>query len=210
MNRHLLVENINVVLHAQNEQLNGGGNEIYQEMIELLSTWYPDHQFDRCFEWCAGPGTMGFAILGAGIAKTLCLADVYEPSITAHRETILQCGLSNRVSSYYSDNLKDIPESEQWDLVVANPPHFPNAIQLWPNTATRLYVDTDWQLHKEFFANIKKHLKPNGKIMLWEAVWGSSVETFRPWIEQAGLKVSRYGNASTIEHGEYWYWIEIE
>src|ERR1700734_2373494 len=32
--------------------------------------------------------------------------------------------LSDRVSVYQSDNLKSIPRSEMWNLVVSNPPHF--------------------------------------------------------------------------------------
>jgi hypothetical protein len=32
--------------------------------------------------------------------------------------------LAERVTVYRSDNLDGIPASEQWDLVVGNPPHF--------------------------------------------------------------------------------------
>jgi methylase of polypeptide subunit release factors len=191
------------------EELDGGGTEIYQEIIDLLKQWYPGHKFDRTFEWCAGPGIIGFHLLDAGVTNTLCLADIYEPAVAAQKERSSYAQYQNYVSTYLSDNLKNIPDTEQWDLVVGNPPHFANSIQHAQNTPLRLYVDQSWQLHKEFFANIKKFLKPNAKIFLWEAAWGSSVETFRPWIEQAELRINRYGSAVTTEDKDYWYWIEI-
>jgi tRNA1(Val) A37 N6-methylase TrmN6 len=73
----------------------------------------------RVFEWCAGPGFIGFALLGYGFCDTLCLADV-----KACRLTVTQNGLAERVTVYHSDNLDGIPPSERWDLVVGNPPHF--------------------------------------------------------------------------------------
>lgn len=191
------------------EQLDGGGTEIYQEIINLLKEWYPGHLFDRTFEWCAGPGIIGFHLLDAGLTNTLCLADVYEPAVVAQKEIIDCLKCQHRVSTYLSDNLKHIPKTERWDLVVGNPPHFPNSVQKHSGTNLRLYVDQDWNIHKEFFTDIKQFLNPGAKIFLWEAQWGSSVETFRPWIESAGLKISRYGDAVTTADKDYWYWIEI-
>ena len=194
------------VVHS--DPLNGGGWEVMQEMVNLLKEWYPGHQFERAFEWCAGPGYMGFALLGSGLAKTLVLSDVYEHAFQAQKQTVINNELNN-VILYNSDNLNKIPIDEQWDLVVGNPPHFPNSIQRYDFLDPRLYVDDNWELHKEFFLDIKQHLAPNGKILLWESNWGSSIETLTPWIKSAGLKVNRYGNAVTTYDADYWYWVEI-
>jgi 16S rRNA G1207 methylase RsmC len=210
---YLTIGNIEVTVGTiHNEQGWGGGEIIYQEAVDLVKTLYPNHQFERCFEWCAGPGILGYSMLEFGVAKTLCLADYFEPSLRVARETMERFNLQDKVSIYNSNNLDSIPETEQWDLVIGNPPQFPGLIQLWgPNARdTRLYMDKDWELHKNFFANIKKFLKPNGKIFLWECAWGSAVDTFKPYIEAAGLKVSRFGNANNSNYMEIWYWIEIE
>ena len=76
----------------------------------------------RTFEWCAGPGFIGFRLLGAGLTETLCLADINPQAVAACRRSIKDNALAARVNVYQSDNLANIPQSEQWDLVVGNPP----------------------------------------------------------------------------------------
>ena len=72
----------------------------------------------RTFEWCAGPGFIGFSLLGAGLTETLCLADINPQAVAACRRTINDNALAARANVYKSDNLANIPQSEQWDLVV--------------------------------------------------------------------------------------------
>ena len=69
----------------------------------------------------------------------------------------------DRVAVYHSDNLDDIPPSEQWDLVVGNPPHF---VDISPGELR--FHDQDWKLHRRFFATIGGLLKPGGVIVLLE------------------------------------------
>ena len=78
---------------------------------------------ERTFEWCAGPGFIGFSLLGHGLTDTLCLADVNPAAVDACNETIRRNGLEGRVDVYVSDGLAAIPASERWNLVVGNPPH---------------------------------------------------------------------------------------
>ena len=77
-----------------------------------------------CFSGARGPGFIGFALLGYGFCDTLCLADINPEAVDACRRTVIQNRLAERVAVYHSDNLDGIPASEQWDLVVGNPPHF--------------------------------------------------------------------------------------
>ena len=95
------------------------------------------------FEWCAGPGFIGFALLGYGFCDTLCLADVNLEAVEACRRTVTQNRLAERVAVYHSDNLDGIPASEQWDLVVGNPPHF---VDISPGELR--FHDEDWKLHR--------------------------------------------------------------
>ena len=53
----------------------------------------------------------------------------------------------------------------------------------------RISVDKDWQAHQDFFVNIKKHLAPNGVILLQEQKFGSSVFEFEKFIADSGLKI---------------------
>lgn len=101
--------------------LDGGGRCFGQDFIPLLQSLGLPRQ-PRAFEWCAGPGFIGFSLLGHGLCETLCLADINPESESACERTSADNALSDRVSVYCSDNLRDIPKSEQWDLVVSNPP----------------------------------------------------------------------------------------
>ncbi len=90
--------------------LDGGGSSFGQEYIPFLKDRGMPRQA-RVFEWCAGPGFIGFSLLGFGLAETLCLADVNPQAVAACRRTIAANGLADRVSVYLSDNLRDIPPS---------------------------------------------------------------------------------------------------
>jgi 16S rRNA G1207 methylase RsmC len=136
----------------------------------------------RIFEWCAGPGFIGFALLGHGFCDTLGLADINPEAVEACRRTVAQNGLAQRVAIYRSDNLDGIPMSERWDLVVGNPPHFSDR-----STGELRFFDERWSLHRDFFADVGKFLKPGGMIVVVENNHGSTAETFRSMIDEAGL-----------------------
>lgn len=64
---------------------------------------------------------------------------------------------------HQSDGLSDIPETEKWDLVVANPPHFPR-----PVGRGVISDDPGWKLHRLFYENIAMHLLDGGSIVFQE------------------------------------------
>jgi len=166
------------------KHLDGGGNTFGQDYIPFLRLRRMPPQ-RRVFEWCSGPGFIGFSLLANGLADTLCLADVNPEAVEACRRTIAENNLTGRVSVYHSDNLRDIPVSERWDLVVGNPPHFADDFI----DDLRSY-DADWHLHRQFFADIGRFLKPGGVVVLQENNCGSTAETFRPMLEAADLMMT--------------------
>jgi 16S rRNA G1207 methylase RsmC len=165
------------------KQLDGGGKSFGQDFIPFLQLRGMPRQ-QRVFEWCTGPGFIGFSLLAHGLAETLCLADVNPEAVAACRRTISDNHLGERVSVYRSDNLQGIPAAERWNLVVSNPPHFADD---WIGDLCT--YDDDWHLHREFFAGVGGFLAPGGVVVLQENNRGSTVETFRPMIEAAGLSI---------------------
>ena len=164
--------------------LDGGGSTFGQDFLPLLrERGMP--QAERAFEWCAGPGFIGFSLLANGFCRTLCLADVNPEAVAACRRTVARNALARRVAVYHSDNLADIPASEQWDLVVSNPPHF-----LDEAPGHLRYHDPDWRVHRGFFATVAPHLKSGGVIVLQENNRGSTVDMFRGMIGEAGLHIA--------------------
>jgi methylase of polypeptide subunit release factors len=168
---------------AYKSHLDGGGSTFGQAFAPVLRA-RGMRPVARAFEWCAGPGFIGFSLLAQGLCDTLCLADVNGEAIAACRKTVRDNALQDRVAVYHSDNLEDIPPSEQWDLVVSNPPHFVDT-----SFGQLRYHDPDWRVHRSFFRSVARHLKAGGVIVLQENNAGSAPATFAPMIAEAGLKV---------------------
>ena len=186
-------------------ELDGGGASFGRQFVPFLN-WFSVAPVDRAFEWCAGPGFIGFSLLGSGLCRTLCLADINPRAVEACRRTIADNGLDDRVAVYRSDNLTNIPESETWDLVVANPPHFVDVEEF---KGCLLSHDPDWSVHRQFFAQVSRFLKPGGVIVLQENNRGSTPDTFREMIESAGLEILWTGGALPMRtvHGHFYFLI---
>jgi hypothetical protein len=164
--------------------LDGGGSYFGQDFIPFLTGRAMPKQ-KRAFEWCAGPGFIGFSLLGHGLCETLCLADINGAAVAACRRTIDDNKLADRVAVYESDNLKNIPGSERWNLVVANPPHFDDFDFEYELRAH----DPGWRIHREFLASVGPFLTPDGVIVLQENNHGSTADDFRGMIEASGLQI---------------------
>ena len=87
------------------------------------------------------------------------------------------------MSAYVSDALDQIPATEQWDLVVANPPHFlPD-----PDRGADIQVfDADWDVHRRFYASVERHMRPGGLVIMAENRTGSDPERFEQMIRDGG------------------------
>jgi tRNA1(Val) A37 N6-methylase TrmN6 len=138
------------------KHLDGGGNDFGQDFIPFLTLRQMPRQ-RRVFEWCAGPGFIGFSLLAHGFAETLCLADINPQAVEACHRTVRDNQLADRVSVYLSDNLTDIPASEEWDLVVGNPPHMPD--DYIGDLRTH---DEEWHIHRNFFGAVERFLNLAG------------------------------------------------
>ena len=89
------------------KELDGGGAGFGQDYIDFVRSNFPRQE--RIFEWCSGPGFIGFSLLAHGLCNTLCLADINPLAIQACLKTIRLNKLESKARVYLSDNLKDIP-----------------------------------------------------------------------------------------------------
>jgi hypothetical protein len=196
-------------------RLDGGGRQFAPEYVEALRR-RPEsagRRFRHAFEWCSGPGFIGFTLLAEGLCERLCLADINPEAAECVRRTVRRNGLGDRVTVYSSDNFRQIPAHEQFDLVVGNPPNY---FALNPqHPAFAIYRedlrpnDRDWVVHRDFYANVRRHLQPGALLMIdeidvFEALvipsWSPSripydirprpaIEDFRAMIAEAGLEL---------------------
>jgi methylase of polypeptide subunit release factors len=162
----------------------------------------------RTFEWCAGPGFIGFSLLGHGLTDSLCLADVNAAAVDACRETIRRNGLEGRVDVYESDCLDQIPAGEQWDLVVGNPPHS-GTDEVRPDIKRPpvIYQDVGWRLHDRFYESVGAHLAPGAQVVIQENLRFSSVDTFRDLLARSGLELVASPLCETPEGNTLYYYV---
>jgi len=163
--------------------LDGGGMTFGQDYLQVIRG--KTGKVGHLFEFCAGPGFIGFSLLAHGLCDKLTLADVNPEAVKAVRATIAENGLSNRVTVYQSDCLDQIPESEKWDLVVSNPPHFDGDAEQYRG-AIRL-IDPGMEIHRKFYRDIRKHLNPGASIIFQENAQATTSEDWTQMIKDAGL-----------------------
>ena len=173
--------------------MDGGGRTYGQQFVPVVESLFG--KVDRIHEFCAGPGFIGFSLLAAGLCNSLCLSDINPLAVELLKATVKKNGLEDRVTVYLSNGLENIDESEQWDLVVSNPPHFREKVE-----KNILIHDPGWFIHKSFYKNIYKYLVPSGHTLFQENYFGSQEEDFSAMIENGGLE----------NNGSFMYKIKIE
>jgi methylase of polypeptide subunit release factors len=194
--------------------MDGGGTWFGLDYITVIQQQYPGRLFTKCYEWCSGPGFIGFNLLDHGLCTNLCLSDIYDPAVQRIHQTIANPlnNCQNRVTAYTAESVSLLPKYEQFDLVVANPPHF---LECPGNdNIQRIKVDVNWQAHRDFFVNIKQHLLPDGVILLQENQAGSlnREQDFAVDIAAAGLKITSVFNSKdyyTPDDHTQIYYIEL-
>jgi len=178
--------------------LDGGGREMKDDLITAICATGKSH-YNRALEWCAGFGVLGYEILGLNLTKQLVFSDYYDVAIKNVLDTANINGLSDKVTGYVTPCIGNIPEHEKWDLVVSNPPHSEEASGFFEHmrndperkhefieNGARLVVDENWGIHKEFYANIRKHLTDDADLYIIESVIDTRYEDL---IEPAGLYI---------------------
>jgi predicted RNA methylase len=188
-----------------NELLAGGGQEFGADAIDFVERRFG--KVGRAFEWCAGPGFLGFSLLDRGLCNTLCLADVNPAATEICSETVAAHNLQDRVSVYLSDCFDQIPSTERWDLVIGNPPWLADQTVL-PDWGCEIkYQDLGLELHRRFFRDVGAHLNPGARILLLESYMGTSEEDFAEMAQSYGYKIMAVCAHSKIPM-IYYLWIE--
>lgn len=183
MKKHIKYNNIEVVYK---ERLHGGGIRFGQQFVPVIKEKFG--HIGHVFEFCAGPGFIGFSMLANRLCDKLTLADINPEAVKACNETVKKNNLESMVSTYISDCLDDIPKTEKWDLVVCNPPHVFCSTENEYKKDITLY-DPNFNIHRKFYRDIHKFLKPAGSVLLQEHTESTNIDDFREMIEKNGLKI---------------------
>lgn len=197
-------------IHYTNET-NGGGDHFFPEYAKVAHEWYGE--VDSCLEWCSGAGFIGYGMLAAGVCKSVAFNEIFDPCVDILRKTADVNKLD--VNIYTEDTLDNV--EQQFDLVVGNPPHWSTeeyarqAVQAINNgqplneRLQQVLVDKDWAVHKSFFKNMKRLLKPDGHILLQENSTGSDPRMFNDMLKGTGLKVLSHADSIALKELNIYY-----
>lgn len=169
--------------------LDGGGDDIREDIYSFIEST-GKKQYEKALDWCAGHGPFGFKLLDAKKAKHVVFQDIYQVAIDTCITNAKENNIDANVTGYTCASISQIPVSEQFDLVVANPPHCGSSDALEKNdmyeNTKRIIVDEDHMAHKEFFKNIKKYLTHDADIYI--TVPNKNNEHFITWAKYGGLR----------------------
>jgi methylase of polypeptide subunit release factors len=130
-------------------------------------------------EICSGPGFIGYTLLKYNKANRLVLSDI-NPEVRDGIETTNRFN-NLKVEFIQSDCFDSMEDSNKFDTIVSNPPHFkterPNGYR--SSEEKLISLDYDMQFHKKFFESVHRYLNPNGKIVLIENCDGVTEEDIR-------------------------------
>jgi methylase of polypeptide subunit release factors len=193
---------------------NGGGLYFKNDFLNSVKKVFGNKKFDRVLEWCSGPGFLGYSLLANNICQNLTLSDIHISALQEAHDTAILNNIADRVKIYHSDVWDNVPDFETFDLIIANPPWY-SSQNYWNERLpfeSRIYLDTDWMLHKKFFKKAKDHLNDNGSILLLEGSYGSGINTFQEMIADSGLVIKDHflGEFRTDNFGKFSYYIHVK
>jgi hypothetical protein len=184
------------------KQWDGGGSHFGGDYVTFLRS-KGFQKTRRVFEWCAGPGFIGFHLLGSGLCDSLCLADINPESLRCARETVRRNRLENRVTIYEADCTNGIPATERWDLVVGNPPHYGGESKLLLGMHEIIYQDPSWRIHRRFLSEAGRYLVEGASVILQENYNFSRQSTFADLAKECGFHVR--SSSPIPAHSEIYY-----
>ena len=180
------------------ENLSAGGEIHSAYIIDIIQQTGRKH-YNRAHEWCCGLGAIGFELLGRQVCDHITLSDKFLPAIISCNFTAAANKIQHCTETYIVNEFDNLPTTNKWDLVVADPPHFgeiPKDLNA-NEDGIRQVVDTNWNSHRIFFQTISKYVSDDADIYLFEGCYGSSPATFIDMIASSGLDLIDVYNYTT-------------
>ena len=210
-------------------ETNGGGDYFFPEYLNLVMENYG--RVHHLMEWCSGPGFIGYGMMATNLCDHLTLLDKFEPAVEVAKktaensfikhgldiidtETVYHRRVFPRTTIYHSDTCSVLSDYKL-DLVVGNPPHFEckeDAIKalsklggtpLFNNHLSEILLDPNWDAHRDMFREVSTRLSDDGTICLQLHSGGSSADTFRSMVEEAGMRIT--GTFNSVQYDDIYY-----
>lgn len=146
----------------------------------------------------AGTGIQAIASALNG-AKEVVAIDISEHAVQNCLYNIKKHGLERKIKVIKGDLFKNIPNKKKFSLIIVNLPFVDNPTK---NFYEKWVFDPGFCIHRTFFANVKKYLAKNGRILMAYSDVGN-VKLFENLAKKTGLSVSKIAEEKKI--GFNWY-----
>ena len=192
---------INVYYHIDHD---GGGTTFGQDFIKLFNhlNLRPDGDV---FEWCSGPGFIGFKLFDNYDLKSLTMNDINPEVLDNYQRTVTKNKLND--IKFFLGKLSDMPR-QKFNLIVANPPHFSRESdypQLLVNR--QRIIDKDWNTHRDFFMNIHNFMHSNTYLILQESKKSSEALDFEQLMKNTMITLEKVVYGKEISGNETFYYL---
>lgn len=132
----------------------------------------------RILDVCCGVGIIGLTIFSRlrdeSIVEKAGFVDINIFNLNSLERTLKRNNMGDligdKIDFWLSNSLNGVPESEKFDLIVSNPPHFfseaHTANSLSPGRLGT--YDAEWSFHKSFYSRCHNYLTERGEIWFLE------------------------------------------
>lgn len=152
---------------------------------------------------CTGSGVIAIFSALKGAKKVVAL-DINPEAIKSTKENIKNYHLEKSIDARVSNMFSSLKTNEKFDVITINPPFTPHIAK---DNAEKTVWDEDLYVHKEFFSNVKKYLKENGRIYLCSAIFGG-LEEMKKMAKKKGFKIKKIGE-TRVDNIRIFYAFEL-
>lgn len=159
----------------------------YEDSKALVEN-YTIKSGDYVLDVCTGCGVIAVFSAYKGAKKVVAL-DVSEDAVKSAKENAKCHGFEEVIDVRLSDMFAALKDDEKFDVVTGNLP-FKNMTA--KDSAEATMWDTNLEVQKKFFNNVRKYLKPNGRIYITQSNYGA-VSEMKQLAASSGFTINLIG-----------------
>ncbi|WGI36796.1 peptide chain release factor N(5)-glutamine methyltransferase [Mesomycoplasma lagogenitalium] len=148
----------------------------YETEEVIIESFNYINKHSKVLDLCCGTGFIGIAI-AKNVNCQVSMVDIDENAIYSSVENAKINNVDKNTDIYLSDLFSSVPKTEQFDLIISNPPYIPENIVLdssvlnWENHQALFAKEKGNYFYRLILENAKSFLKPKGYLIFEISDW---------------------------------------